>query len=93
MTGKPHHNSSSETHLGNDDEDGDDERDGDVHPEEPPQEDEVGGDDWAEVGLDVLDPLLPGGDLGHALLDQFPQELGKGVEMSYNSVTSHQKMR
>ena len=58
-----------------DDEDGDDERDGDVHPEEPPQEDEVGGDHGAKVGLDVLDALLPRGDLRDALFDQLPGKL------------------
>ena len=62
-------------YLWYDDEYGDDQGDGDVHPEEPSQEDEVGGHHGAEMGLDVLDPLLPGGDLGHTLLDQFPGEL------------------
>ena len=58
-----------------DDEDGDDERDGDVHPEEPPQEDKVRGDHGAKVGLDVLDALLPRGDLRDALFDQLPGKL------------------
>ena len=46
-----------------------------IHPTDPPEEDEVGRYDGPEVGFDVLDPALPRDKFCGQIFQEFPQQL------------------
>jgi hypothetical protein len=59
----------------NDNEDDEQSGNDEVHPADPPEEDEVGGDHGPEVRLDVLDPALPRNHLRSEVAKILPENL------------------